>query len=144
VWGKLLNLAFATITPNGKEIYIGLTSATIGSKNEIAIFNTTSKRISGNIPITSYEGPPAGIPALTPDGAYLYYPMLQNILVVDTATHANAGIPIPLFESPFVTVAPNGSFAYAGAVFGVPNNFGAVLTIAATKPKNARADSQTP
>jgi YVTN family beta-propeller protein len=137
IWGDLVDPGPATITPNGSKVYVG-------SLGKIAIFNTATKRMAGSIPITSYERGLDGIPAVTPDGAYLYFPMGQNILVIDAATNANAGIPIPVFESPFVTIAPNGSFAYAGAVFGTPNNYGAVLTVAISEPMNARADSRQP
>ena len=122
VWGSLLNPASAAIAPNGSTIYIGL-------QNQIAIFNTATKTITGNIPITSYEGGVTGKPAVTPDGAYLYFPMRQNILVINTATGANAGIPVPLFEARFLTIAPNGTLAYAGDNFGSPNSHGAVLAI---------------
>jgi YVTN family beta-propeller protein len=134
VWGDLINVGSAAITPDGSKIYVG-------EADKIAIFNTATRKIGGSIPITSYEYGVTGSPAVTPDGAYLYFPMLQNVLVVDTATNANAGIPIPVFESPFVTIAPNGSLAYVGAVFGTPNNYGAVLTVAITEPKNARQAS---
>lgn len=137
VWGNLINGGAAAITPNGSKIYVG-------SANKIDIFDTATKKISGSIPITSYENGATGTPAITPDGAYLYFPMLQNVLVIDTATGANAGIPIPVYESNFVTIAPNGSFAYVGAVFGTPNNFGAVLTVAISEPANARANSRQP
>jgi YVTN family beta-propeller protein len=111
VWGKLSSPGASAITPTGDKIYIGVTG-------EIAIFATATKKITGNIPITQYEGLQTGIPAVTPDGAYLYWPMLQNILVIDTATGANAGIPIPLLGASFLTIAPKGSLAYAGENFG--------------------------
>lgn len=133
VWGDLVNVRSAAITPNGSTIYIGA--------RKIKIFDTATKAISGSIPITSYEDGVTGTPAITPDGAYLYFPMLQNVLVVDTATGANAGIPIPVYESNFVTIAPNGSFAYVSAVFGSPNNYGAVLAVAISEPANARQSS---
>jgi YVTN family beta-propeller protein len=135
IWGNLVDPGPATITPNGSKIYVG-------SLGKIAIFNTATKRMAGSIPITGYEGGLDGIPAVTPDGGYLYFPMGKNILVIDAATNANAGITIPVFESPFVTIAPNGSFAYVGAVFGTPNGYGAVLTVAISEPTNARADSR--
>lgn len=136
-WGDLLNPGGAAITPDGSKIYIGLSK-------KIAIFETATEKMGPGIPITSYEAQPTGIPAVTPDGAYLYFPMLQNVLVVDTATGANAGIPIPVYESNFVTIAPNGSYAYVSAVFGTPNNYGAVLTVAISEPANVRTNSRQP
>ena len=136
-WGDLLNPGGAAITPDGSKIYIGLSK-------KIAIFETATEKMGPGIPITSYEAQPTGIPAITPDGAYLYFPMLQNVLVVDTATGANAGIPIPVYESNFVTIAPNGSYAYVSAVFGTPNNYGAVLTVAISEPANVRTNSRQP
>jgi YVTN family beta-propeller protein len=126
VWGELINGSSAAITPDGSKIYIG-------TANAIAIFDTATQTIAGSIPINDYEFAVLGFPAVTPDGAYLYVPMLRIILVVDTATGATAGT-IPVFEAPFVTITPNGSSAYAGAVFGNPQNFGAVLSVSISEP----------
>jgi YVTN family beta-propeller protein len=122
LWGKLIAPKYAAIGPDGKKIYIGVAGA-------VTIFDTVTKQGAGKIPISSFEGGVFGVPAVSPDGAYLYVPALLNILVMHTSTNTVAGIPIPLVESNFVTMAPDGKFAYAGDQFGYPNPHGGVLAI---------------
>ena len=135
VWGEFRNPGYAAITPNGKTIYeaagVGATTLVIES------FDTVTEKITGSFR-SAYEGGANCIPAVTPDGAYVYFPALSNILVINTATLGIGGITISLPESTFFSIAPNGSLAYAGNQFGAPNRHGAVLAIDIGVGKKAR------
>jgi YVTN family beta-propeller protein len=135
VWGKFRNPGYAAITPNGTTIYEGTGATTTGLV--IESFDTVTKKTTGTFRST-YEGSMNSMPAVTPDGSYVYFPALKNILVINTATEGIGGITIPLPESTFFTIAPNGSLAYAGNQFGDPNRHGAVLAIDVSAGTNAR------
>jgi large repetitive protein len=135
VWGKFRNPGYAAITPNGRTIYEGSGDGT--TSLIIESFDTVTKKTTGTFQST-YEGSMNAIPAVTPDGAYVYFPVIPNILVINTATGGIGGITIPLPESTFFTIAPNGSLAYAGNQFGDPHRHGAVLAIDISAGKKAR------
>jgi YVTN family beta-propeller protein len=98
--------AYMTISPDGKKLYVERTDA-------IAVFDTSDKKVRKTIPLPGS----ATIPAVTPDGEYLYVPIYSTspgtVVMIGTASGQIVGEPITVGSVPaWVTIAPNANFAY--------------------------------
>jgi YVTN family beta-propeller protein len=124
---SVINTATAAVTQ------ITTPSATIGlvidgtklyatSLSEVFLINTTTKTVD-TIPVPNPTNAALGVPALTPDGKYLYagaFEILgppvtlgESLIVIDTNTKKVVGQPIPVGVGPVqVVTAPNGKLGY--------------------------------
>ena len=98
--------AYMTISPDGKKLYVERTDA-------IAVFDTSDKKVRKTIPLPGS----ATIPAVTPNGKYLYVPIYSTspgtVVMIGTASGQIVGEPITVGSVPaWVTIAPNANFAY--------------------------------
>ena len=92
------------------------------SVNAVYLINTTTQTVD-TIPVSNPANAALGIPALTPDGKYLYTGVLEilstpitigdSLIVIDTKTKKVVGQPIPVGVGPIqVATAPNGKLGY--------------------------------
>lgn len=98
------------ITPDGQKVYV-----TNSNSNSVSVIQVSSNTVIATIPLPF---PPFGI-AITPDGAtaYVTTTTVGTVIPINIATNT-AGAPIPLgFADPgFITMNPNGKFAYVGRI----------------------------
>lgn len=103
---NLAGYAYMTISPDGKKLYVERTNA-------IAVIDTSDKKVRKTISLPGS----ATVPAVTPDGQYLYVPIYSTspgtVVMISTASGQVVGEPITVGSVPaWVTIAPNANFAY--------------------------------
>ena len=122
-----LGAAGMVVTPDGKKLY------TLNGTS-ISVIDTKTNMVVDTIGVGNQDG---AFPALTPDGKYLYVPLLGasagspgTVVVISTATEAMVGTPITVGVEPiFVAIAPDGKRAYVANFNGGSAN-GSVTVIA--------------
>ena len=93
------------------------------SFSEVLLINTTTETVAATIPVPNPTGAALAVPALTPDGKYLYAGVLEivgppvtpgeSLIVIDTKTKKVEGQPIPVGVGPVqIVTAPNGKLGY--------------------------------
>ena len=107
LWGKLINADGLAFTPDGKKLYFAVWDPTSAL---VDVFDTRQNKVVHKIPLPAGGD---GLPAITPDGKYLYYPVENSVVMIDTATDQVAGNPTNVLSPNAVAIAPNGKYAYA-------------------------------
>ncbi|HEV2989164.1 MAG TPA: YncE family protein [Candidatus Angelobacter sp.] len=101
------------ITPNGAFVYATRENPNgAGPLNQVQVISTATNTVVG-LPIPVGNSPT--VPAITPDGAFVYVPNFfdSTVSVIAAATNTVVGLPIPVGIRPFtVAITPDGAFAY--------------------------------
>jgi YVTN family beta-propeller protein len=102
--------AYFATSPAGTRLYIG-------NGKDVLFVDTSSNTIVHTtfMPVPGAFNFVGGQPGITPDGNFLYevFPIVNTIVMVDTATKKAAGNQISVGYPQAVTVAPTAAFAYA-------------------------------
>jgi YVTN family beta-propeller protein len=107
--GNLINADGLAFTPSGTKLYFAVWDYTSAF---VKVFDPSQNKVVHDIPLpTGTLG--AGLPAITPDGKYLYYPVETSVVMIDTTTDLVAGNSINVQYPNAVVIAPNGKYAYA-------------------------------
>lgn len=106
-------------SPDATKFYVTATSLT-SSASLIAVLDTANNRIKSTIPITTKRVVLPGQAGITPDGKYLFVPLVSRqgnpegdvkVDIVDLITQKRLSTQITVGYQP-VAVAPNGNNAY--------------------------------
>jgi YVTN family beta-propeller protein len=116
--------AVSTIATSGPTIGSAIRGTTlyVTSSSAVFVINTKTQKVE-TITITNPANTVFGIPALTPDGKYLYVPALetstipatfgQTVVVIDTKTKKAQGQPIEVGNAPVqIAVASEGNLGF--------------------------------
>ncbi|MFY9983851.1 MAG: YncE family protein [Chthoniobacterales bacterium] len=97
---------YMAISPDGTKLYIDQTNA-------ILVIDTSDNKKGRKISLSGS----ASVPAVTPNGKYLYVPIYSTspgtVVMINTALGKIIGEPITIGNEPLdVAIAPNGHYAY--------------------------------
>jgi YVTN family beta-propeller protein len=106
------------VSPDGSKVYVtGIDTSS--TEVVVAVIDTATNQITNTIPLRRGVHLVPGIPALTPDGKFLYVPVYHggprpdhSVVMVRTATNKLGGHVIVGQQPVAVAIAPDAKYAY--------------------------------